>query len=181
MKINVIRSAKRQKTVSARLVDGVLQVRAPEHLSEAELAPMVDQLKARLVRRAKKAGLDDAVLERRARELNRTCFDGNLEWTSIRWVTNQNRRVGSCTPARGTIRISHRVAEMPAFVRNYVIVHELAHLVEPNHSARFWQLANRYPKTERARGYLMAVGIEPLDESDKAEIVQPGDRDQEID
>jgi predicted metal-dependent hydrolase len=82
----------------------------------------------------------------------------------IRWVSNQNKRVGSCTPSKGTIRISHHVAEMPAFVRDYVIVHELAHLVEPNHSQGFWKLVTRYPRTERARGYLMAVGLEPLDE-----------------
>lgn len=164
MKVKVIRSARRKKTVSARVVDGVLQVRAPAHLSDAELAPMIDDLETKLKRRAKKAKLDDTLLHRRARELNRAYFDGQLEWTSIRWVTNQNKRAGSCTPSRGTIRISHRVAAMPAFVRDYVVVHELAHLLEPNHSARFWQIVNQYPRTERARGYLMAIGIEPLDE-----------------
>jgi predicted metal-dependent hydrolase len=164
MKAKVIRSPRRKKTVSARMVDGMLQVRAPAHLSDAELAPMIDDLEAKLKRRARKAKLDDTLLHRRARELNRAYFDGQLEWTSIRWVTNQSKRAGSCTPSRGAIRISHRVAAMPAFVRDYVIVHELAHLVEPNHSARFWQIVNQYPRTERARGYLMALGIELLDE-----------------
>jgi predicted metal-dependent hydrolase len=162
MKIEIIRSARRKKTVSARIVDGVLQVRAPAYLSDAELAPTIAELQAKLQRRAKGSKLDHALLQRRARELNRTYFDGELAWASIRWVTNQNKRAGSCTPSKGTIRISHRVAEMPGFVRDYVIVHELAHLVEPNHSAKFWQLVNRYPKTERARGYLMAIGIEPI-------------------
>ena len=164
MQINVIRSAKRKKTVQARVVDGVLQIRAPAHLSDAELGPIVEDLKRKLAKHATKQALDDEVLERRARALNREYFEGQLAWTSIRWVTNQNKRAGSCTPAKGTIRISHRVAEMPAFVRDYVIVHELAHLQEPNHSAAFWALVNRYPRAERARGYLMAVGLEPLDE-----------------
>ena len=164
MKIEVIRSKRRVKTLSARMVDGVMQVRAPAHLTDAELAPIIEQLKGKLERRAAKAGLDDALLERRAQALNRAHFDSALTWTSIRWVTNQEKRFGSCTTDRGTIRISHRVAEMPAFVRDYVIVHELAHLQEPNHSAAFWALVNRYPRAERARGYLMAIGLEPLDE-----------------
>ena len=163
MQIKVVRSAKRKKTVSARVTDGVLEVRAPAHLTDAELAPIIEQLRGRLRKRRKEATLDDALLQRRARELNRQCFDGQLDWTSIRWVTNQRKRAGSCTPSQGTIRISHRVADMPAFVRDYIIVHELAHLQEPNHSNRFWALVNRYPRAERARGYLMAAGLEPVE------------------
>jgi len=164
LKTQVIRSARRKKTVSARVVDGVLQVRAPAHLSDAELAPIIEQLKSRLKTRVVRNQLDNDLLERRARELNRLYFCGKLAWTSIRWVTNQNKRAGSCTPSTGTIRISHHVTKMPVFVRDYVLVHEMAHLVEPSHGPRFWEMVNRYPKTERARGYLMAVGLESLDE-----------------
>jgi predicted metal-dependent hydrolase len=145
------------------MVDGVLQVRAPATLSDAELAPIVEQLKARLKSRAVRTELDDGKLERRARELNRRYFGGQLKWTSIRWVTNQHKRAGSCTPSAGTIRISHHVAQMPAFVRDYVLVHEMVHLIEANHSSRFWEWVNRYPKAERARGYLMAVDLESLE------------------
>ena len=121
-------------------------------------------LRIRWQRRQATADLDDADLERRARELNRQYFGGKLRWKSVRWVSNQNTRNGSCTPSQGTIRISHRLAKMPAFVRDYVLVHELAHLVEANHGPRFWKLVNRYPRTERARGYLMAVGLEALED-----------------
>ncbi len=164
MEIKIIRSQKRKKTVSARMVDGILVVRAPAHLSDAELLPMVERLKTRIARRETQKSLDDSILQRRAQALNRRYFGGKLKWQSIRWVTNQNRRAGSCTPADGTIRISHRLNDMPAFVRDYVIMHELAHLEEPNHGKKFWKLVNRYPKTERARGYLMAVGMEQLEE-----------------
>jgi len=125
---------------------------------------VVERLKQRVMKQETKKSLDDTLLQRRAQALNRRYFDGKLKWQSIRWVTNQHNRVGSCTPATGTIRISHRLNEMPAFVRDYVIMHELAHLKEANHSKKFWKLVNRYPKTERARGYLMAVGLEQAEE-----------------
>ncbi len=164
MDVKIIRSKKRVKTVSARMVDGVFVVRAPAHLSKAELQPIIERLKTRQEKRAAKRTLDDTVLERRATELNKRYFDGKLKWLSIRWVTNQNTINGSCTPCNGTIRLSHRLNDMPAFVRDYVIMHELAHLKEANHGPRFWKLVNRYPKTERARGYLMAVGMERVEE-----------------
>jgi predicted metal-dependent hydrolase len=163
MELEIIRSSKRKKTVSARVVDGKFVVRAPAHMSDADLQPLIAKLQQQWRRRSQKNNLDDKALHRRAQELNRTYFAGRLSWKSLRWVTNQNKsRFGSCTPVDGTIRISHRIAEMPTFVQDYVIVHELAHLVEANHGPGFWKLVNRYPKTERARGYLMAVGMESL-------------------
>ncbi len=164
MEVKIVRSQQRAKTVSARAVDGVFVVQAPAHMSDAELQPVVDKLLQRWQRRQAKSALDDAALERRAQELNRQYFGGKLAWQSVRWVSNQNSRHGSCTPSQGTIRISHRLAAMPAFVRDYVLVHELAHLLEPNHGPRFWRLVNQYPRTERARGYLMAAGLEDLEE-----------------
>ena len=75
----------------------------------------------------------------------------------MRWVTNQNTRWGSCTPAEGSIRLSHRLQGMPEYVVDYVLVHELAHLLVPGHGPRFWRLLEAYPRTERARGYLEGV------------------------
>ena len=146
------------------MTDGVFVVRAPAHLSDTELQPIVNNLLTRLEKKHKKKDLDDGGLQRWAGQLNKRYFGGKLKWRSIRWVTNQNTRLGSCTPANGTIRISHRVAGMPLFVRKYVIVHELAHLKEPNHGSRFWKWVNKYPRTERARGYLMAIGMERLED-----------------
>jgi predicted metal-dependent hydrolase len=99
-----------------------------------------------------------------AQRLNGQYFDGRLRWSSIAWSAQQEKRYGSCTPADRTIRISYRLASMPRFVQEYVVMHELAHLLEANHGPRFWRLVNRYPRTERARGYLMAVGLEELDD-----------------
>ena len=163
MEIKIIRSRNRSKTIQARMVQGVMEVRAPAGMSDKELQPHIERLRRRLERKQARKTLDDVGLEQRAQELNQQYFGGKLKWNSIRWVTNQNKRYGSCTPADKTIRISHRIASMPAFVRDYVIVHELAHLLEANHGPNFWKLVNQYERTERARGYLMAVGIEDLE------------------
>lgn len=164
MEVRIIRSKRRKKTVQARRVDDVLEILAPADLTDEQLKPHIENLRKRLYRRDKARSLDDDALHKRALELNQRYFDGLLRWDSIRWVPNQDRRHGSCTPARGTIRISHRVAAMPRFVQDYVLIHELAHLVEANHGKKFWRLVARYPKAERARGYLMAVGLEEVKE-----------------
>lgn len=163
MKVKIIRSDRRARTVSARVVGDTVEISAPAHLSDAELEPIIARLTARLERRKERSALDDADLQRVATELNRRYFDGRLQWASISWSAQQNKRYGSCTPADRTIRISHRLAAMPPFVLEYVVMHELAHLLEANHGPRFWKLVNRYPKTERARGYLMAVGMEEVE------------------
>lgn len=158
--IEIIRSDRRRKSVSAELKSGILVVRAPAAMGDAELAPIIENLQERLQKRLRPLPQTDADLEKVAHHLNRQYFGGHLRWQSIRYVTNQAKRFGSCTPSKGIIRISDRLAAMPNWVRDYVVVHELAHLLEANHGPRFWKLVNRYPLTERARGYLMAVGLE---------------------
>lgn len=161
--IEIIRSDRRRKTVSAQLKQGVLVVRAPAKMKDTELEPIVEKLKQRLLKRTRTAPASDDALEQRARQLNKQYFDDRLHWRSIRYVTNQNTLFGSCTPSQGTIRLSHRLMEMPNWVHDYVLMHELAHLEEANHGPNFWKLVNQYPLTERARGYLMAVGMEKLE------------------
>lgn len=158
--VEIVRSPKRKKTVSAELKNGVLLVRAPARMSNKELAPIIEKLKKRLHKKVHRTPKSDAELEAIAHQLNQTYFSDRLTWQSIRYVTNQNKRFGSCTPATGTIRLSHRLASMPDWVLTYVIMHELAHLEEANHGPNFWALVNQYPLTERARGYLMAIGLE---------------------
>lgn len=161
--IEIIRSARRRKSVSAELKSGILVVRAPAKMSDEELAPIIQNLQKRLQKRVRPIPQTDDELEKAAQRLNREYFNGRLHWQSIRYVKNQTKRFGSCTPSQGTIRISDRLAAMPHWVRDYVVIHELAHLEEANHGPRFWRLVNRYPLTERARGYLMAVGLEEIE------------------
>jgi predicted metal-dependent hydrolase len=108
-------------------------------------------------REARSRRRGDAELEARARQLARVYFDAQVEPVSVRWVTNQRGRWGSCTPADGTVRLSDRLRPMPAWVVDYVLVHELAHLRVPGHGPDFWALVERYPRAQRARGYLEGV------------------------
>ncbi len=158
--VEVIKSKKRRKTVGATLKDGVLVVRAPATMSDEDLEPIIADFQVRMARKVRPIAQTDEMLQQRAQELNRAFFNDRLRWQSIRYVKNQNKRFGSCTPARGTIRLTDRLATMPTWVRDYVIVHELAHLEQANHGPQFWALVNPYPLTERARGYLMAIGLE---------------------
>lgn len=159
--VEVRRSDRRHRTVSARLREGKLIVYMPARMSRAEEARWVETMLKRFEARSLRTSLNsDGDLQRRAIELNREYFGGRLEWNSLEYVTNQNSRYGSCSPADASIRISSVLAEMPRWVRDYVLVHEMAHLVEANHSKAFWALVNRYPLTERARGYLIAKGME---------------------
>ncbi len=149
--VRVIRSPKRRKTAEARLVDSVLEVRIPGRSSVAEERDFVEHFLARFERTSAASSID---VERRAAQLARR-YDLPRP-ASIRWVDNQRHRWGSCTPADGAIRLSNRMARFPPWVVDYVIVHELAHLVEADHGPAFRALVDRYPQAERARGYLMA-------------------------
>lgn len=169
MQIDIRRSAQRRKTVAARLQGDTLIVYLPTGLSPQEEQRWVERMMEKATKAKRRSELNnDGELARRAQELNARYFDGRLTYESIKYVTNQNDRFGSCTPATGTIRISHRLAEMPSWVLDYVIVHELAHLLQPNHSDRFWRLVNRYKLAERARGFLMAKGMEDDETPEKA-------------
>lgn len=161
MVVRVIRSARRKRTVSARLVNWyTLEVRAPADIPEDELQRIIARFTetARRRREGMRGFGSDDDLQRRADRLNDELYGGAARWRSIRYVANQNTRWGSCSPTRGTIRISHRLAATPGFVLDYVIAHELAHLIEPGHTPAFWKLVYRYPRAERAIGYLMALG-----------------------
>jgi predicted metal-dependent hydrolase len=161
--VQVVRSERRKKSVTARLLNWhTLQVRAPADISDSDLRRIVQQFLAQVRETQSKLRhfASDEGLQQRAMQLNRTFFKGELRWRSIRFVGNQTKTFGSCSPARGTIRISDRLMRVPSFVLDYVIMHELVHLVHPDHSQAFWELVYRYDKTERARGYLIALELE---------------------
>ena len=130
----------------------------PAGMRASEEAMWVEKMRQRMLRADRLPGDDD--LMRRAEALSRRHFQGELKATSVRWSEQQNSRWGSCTVDTGAIRLSARMQAFPSWVVDYVLVHELAHLRYNGHGPRFWSLVNRYPLTERARGYLIAKGGE---------------------
>lgn len=160
-KVEVVRSPRRRKTVEAVKDGDKVTVMLPATLTRAEARRWVKTMVDRIEESEQIQRLNEKRdLQRRAAELHRRYFYGRPKLNSIRYVANMKGRYGSCTPADGTIRLSHRLAECPDWVRDYVIVHELAHLRIPDHGPSFWRLVNRYPLAERARGFLISKGLD---------------------
>jgi predicted metal-dependent hydrolase len=163
--VEVRRSKRRRRTVSAYRDGDRIVVLVPASLSRKEEAEWVETMVARVQKSERRTPPSDAELMERALLLNDRYLGGLAVPGSVRWVENQKQRWGSCTPGDRTIRLSSRLRGMPQWVIDYVLVHELAHLLEPGHDARFWAWVARYPHAEKAKGYLLgwsaAAHLEP--------------------
>ena len=155
--VEVRRSTRRRRSVTAYRENGQTIVVVPHRMARADIAPIVFELMGRLEARERKARPSDADLHARADLLNKKYLEGLAVPASVRWVTNQNRRWGSCTPIDRTIRLSHRMQGMPDYVIDYVLVHELVHLLVEGHGPDFEQLMIRYDRVTEARAFLLGV------------------------
>jgi predicted metal-dependent hydrolase len=165
MEVKIIRSNRRRRTVSARMVKDILVVSAPARLTDARLEQIIAGFKIKFQRRELKEELNRRQgLAQIAARLNEKYFENKLKISLIEYVSDQNSKFGCCNYQTASIRISHKVGLMPDWVRDYVLIHEMAHLIEPNHSKSFWELVYRYKLAERARGYLIAKGGETEEE-----------------
>ncbi len=162
--MEIRRSARRRRTVSARREGDKVIVLMPTGLSKqaeddlvAEMIGKLDRADRRAAARAERGDID---LADRARRLSQRWLDGAARPVSVRWVPPMRTRWASCTPHDGTVRVSELLQTVPAYVLDYVLVHELVHLYVPGgHNDRFWQQVRRYPRTERAVGYLEAYSV----------------------
>lgn len=165
LNVRVVRSARRTRTVSAAWSDGTALVSVPARLSLAQEDEWVTEMVGRLRSGRERAGRrnrpkSDAELMLRARQLSDELLDGRAVPTSVRWVTNQNKRWGSATPADGSIRLSHKLQPMPSWVQDFVLTHELAHLAAPGgHGPQFKALEARYPRRLEAEAFLAGVSF----------------------
>ena len=155
--IEVRRSTRRRRSVTAYREGGQTIVVVPHRMARSDIAPIVFELLGRLEARERKSRPSDAQLLARAAVLNKKYLDGTAVPASVRWVTNQNRRWGSCTPLDRTIRLSHRMQGMPDYVVDYVLVHELVHLLVEGHGPDFEALMERYDRLTQARSFLSGV------------------------
>jgi len=154
--IRVIRSERRKKSSAARVVNDVIEIRIPSWMSAEQERTAVEALAARI---EKKRAIRDTPIDltQRAAKLARQ-YDLPLPH-EIKWVTNQNTLWGSCSYEDGVIRVSSRLISVPSWVLDYVVLHELTHLVESGHGPEFHALMDRYPKVERAEGFLEAMAL----------------------
>lgn len=152
--VEVRRSARRRRTVSAYRDGDTVVVLIPARFSRAEEQRWVAEMVSTLERREERRRPSDEALAARAAELSAAYLGGLAKPASVTWVPAMATRWGSCTPSDRTIRLSRTLETMPRWVVDYVLLHELAHLLQPGHGPEFWALVRAYPKTERALGYL---------------------------
>lgn len=152
--VEVRRSRRRSRTVTAYREGGRTIVAIPARFTRAQEREWVRRMLDRLATQEQRRRPSDDQLVRRAAELNQRYLGGRAVPSSVRWSGNQGRRWGSCTVADGSIRLSDRLRGMPAWVTDYVLLHELAHLLHAGHGPEFWAELEAYPRTERARGFL---------------------------
>jgi Protein of unknown function DUF45 len=152
-------SKRRKKTSEAKWVAGRIVVSVPAHLNAESRQKTVDWLVERLLtRHGLQSGLDDDGLLARAIELSDRYLVGARP-VSVRWVTNQSARWGSCSYYSGQIRLSHRLRVVPEWVLDSVLVHEVAHLTHADHSPAFHKLAGGYPRHKEAGVFLAGYGL----------------------
>lgn len=157
-RVEVRRSPRRRRMVSAYREGDTVVVLLPARMTKGEekhwVAEMLSRLQRSETRRKSPARTSDEALMARCAELSARYLDALADPVSVRWVPPMRTRWASCTPTEGTIRVSERLRDVPPWVLDYVLVHELAHLLVPGHGKDFWEWVHRYPKTERAMGYL---------------------------
>jgi len=146
-------STRRRKSASAFWSEGRVVVVLPASMPRSARAEMVEDLVRRVLNYRPHLSASDADLGARAALLADRHLDG-VRPSSIRWVANQRSQWGSCSCGSAEIRISDRLRVVPGWVLDAVLVHELAHLVEPNHSPRFRALVDRYPRSREADVFL---------------------------
>ncbi|RKW71623.1 M48 metallopeptidase family protein [Galactobacter caseinivorans] len=158
IRVRVKRSTKRTRTVNAAWREGVAVVSIPARLSRKEEQHWVDTMLVKLMSKRKPLPAGDDELLRRTQMLSARYLDGRARPLSVRWVSNQHRRWGSATASEGTIRLSDRLREMPEWVVDFVLVHELAHLLaDDGHGPQFKALEARYPRRVEAQAFLNGV------------------------
>jgi predicted metal-dependent hydrolase len=149
-----------RRTYRWRITGDRLIVERPAQSSDRDLRATLDVIRDRATAYLRRqTAHTDAALLARARRLLARYFPERPTLRAVSWSARQHKRHGSCTSGTGAIRLSATLQRYPAWVLDYVLVHELAHLLHPDHSAAFWAVVNRYPLAERARGFLLACDL----------------------
>ena len=158
--VEVRRSQRRRRTVSAHWSGERIILQVPAMMSSREVARWAEQMTTRLVdqrertRAASNARGRDEYLMGRARELSERLLGGRAQPTDVVWTSRQTARWASATPATGRIRVSDRLRSAPEWVLDTVLHHELCHLLEAGHGPQFRRLEALHPDMDRAQAFL---------------------------
>lgn len=157
--IEIRSSTRRRKTVAAHWEGDTIVVVVPHRMPKRDRQAYADHLAAKLIAGRARGRPTDAALTERAHELSRDFLDGRAVPAAVTWSSRQLRRWGSCSPADGTIRISERLRDVPAWVLDTVLLHELAHLLHAEHDAAFYALVARHPRTADSEHFLAGYAL----------------------
>jgi len=147
-------SSRRRKTVTAYREGGVTVVVVPERMSASLIRSAVVELVAKLQSSRPSRTRTDEHLHQRAERLRVQYLPEAPSPLRVTWSSRQQQRWGSCTPNDRAIRISTMLQDMPDYVIDAVLVHELAHLLHVGHTPEFWACVRRYEQLERAQAFL---------------------------
>jgi predicted metal-dependent hydrolase len=156
--LTLVVERKRVKNINARLRETTLSVSAPLSTPQSTLDKVIPDLARRLVRRvhARQINAEEDALALARKVAAR--FANRPEVAEVVFVTTQEARWGSYSPATRTIRLHAALHRMPRWVLEAVVAHELAHVIHQDHSPAFWKLLRRVcPDTDRARAFLAGV------------------------
>lgn len=163
-------SSRRRKTVTAYHEGGLTVVVVPERMSQALIRSTVAELVAKLQSARPSRARTDEHLHARAERLRAKYLPEAPAPERVTWSSRQRQRWGSCTPNDRSIRISTLLQDMPDYVIDAVLVHELAHLLHVGHTRDFWSVVRRFEHLERAQaflaGYSHARAFTPQDDAD---------------
>lgn len=139
-----------RKTHNAKLSNGIITLFLSKNDTEAHRQKAIKHLISRVIGQDYKP-----YIVRRVNELNNLYFQKPIKSVNLKY---NHTNWGSCS-AEGNVNLSTRLLFAPAPVVDYVIIHELAHLIELNHSDRFWKLVeDAMPDYKRAEKWLSKNG-----------------------
>ena len=164
--VEVRRSTKRRKTIEAYRKGDTIIVAIPARMSKREEERVVAEMVSKLSKDDLR--LTSMELMSRALELNSLYLGNQATPSTVEWSSRMERIWGSCTIEDRAIRLSNRLDDAPRYALDYILLHELVHLIVAGHGPDFKALLSVYPQLERAEGYLEGRQIrldEDLDEN----------------
>jgi predicted metal-dependent hydrolase len=150
----VIRKERRRRSISAFRQGGVIEIHIPAKMSRRQEIEVIPEMIAMVLRReARSRKTDSQLMEIGLQLLAKYLPECEVKPASINW-RNMSERWGSCTTADRTIRISDRLIGAPQYVLDYIIFHELIHLVIPGHDRSFYNYLDRFTEQSKAEAFL---------------------------